>query len=483
LIPAELLLQVVEKRGSRLMIDIFRFLKRFRVFAVFCILWALFENCKATTNGIIDSEQQGQYSIPIEEAVLDNGLRVIVIRTNSGDSVEMHIVYFVGFGDDARSVVGISHFTEHMMFKGTTSLSGSRLKTLLEKYNRLSNAYTFNDVTVYHRQCRKDFIDINLKIEADRMSNLLLDDEEINKERNVIIEERKMRVESNPRQRYMYEAALKMLYLYSNYSYPGIGYLDQINACTKTAIENHYKNFYVPNNAAIVFAGDITIKEAVKKVGKYFKNIKKGNIQRNRIEDPEDTGLRFTMDHEDAQISMHDLDIIYQINRNLINTMKKTIIVEMVANILAGREDSILHRVLVDEKESVHSVGAYVDHRAYGKGRVSVSMILREGRSREMVDQEVNRIIGAFADKYVTDETVEREKIKLLDYIDMMLDDPGEAAGYVVLNLGNGYKIQDIKEPKRLVKSITTAEVKNAAKAIFTDQNRVLQIYSHPKKP
>ncbi|MDR1476060.1 MAG: insulinase family protein [Holosporales bacterium] len=453
------------------------------------ILCAIFTPCTFSEDRVqIDAGKQnarkqndGQ-EIEIEEEVLENGLRVVVVHTKSKNSVVCGILYFVGFGDEPRNVVGISHFTEHMMFGGTTNLSSADLKKIIEKYNKASNAFTANDITFYHHQCKKEFLDINLKIEADRMQNLLLDEDYINRERNVIIEERKMRVESDPRQKYMIESAFKILYLYSTYSYIGIGYLDQINACDRAAIETHYNKFYTPNNAAVIIVGDITLREAVEKVKTYFGHIKKkGNAERNRIIDPDDTGLTYTMEHESDQIQMHDLDTIFNINPKQIDSMKKGLIAEMLSNIVAARDDSILHQILVDKKELAFTVGSYIDNRAFDKGRLSISMILRDASSVKIADKVMSDVIADFPSKYLTQEALEKEKAKLRDSVDMIMDNPASIAQWVVVNLGTGHSVSDIKNIRKCVRSIKLDDLKAAAKQIFTKKNRILQIYSHPK--
>ncbi|MDR2598204.1 MAG: insulinase family protein [Holosporales bacterium] len=454
-----------------------------RLFFCIAVLCAFFvRNVFSGEENKVEEQVSELTPLEIEEEALENGLRVIVVHTNTKASIVCGVLYFVGFGDEPRNLVGISHFTEHMMFGGTTNLSSKGLKEIIEKYNKNSNAFTTNDITFYHHQCRKQFLDVNLKIEADRMQNLLLDEDYIERERKVIIEERKMRVEADPRQKYMYESAFKILYLYSTYSYPGIGYIDQIMACDKSAIEAHYKKFYTPNNAAVIIVGDITLKEAVEKVNKYFGSIKKRgeNAKRDRIIDPKNTGLTYTMNHESEQIQMHDLDTIYHVNRDLIDSMKNILIVEMVSNLLAARGDSVLAQHLVDKKELAYVIGSYVDNRAFDKGRLSISMILRDGKYVKAADEEMTKVINDFADKYLTAELVEKEKIKMLDQIEMMKDDPDALMQLVVLNIGNGYNLLDIKNIKKIIKSITIDDVRSIAKEILQKQNRILQIYSHP---
>ncbi|MDR1234149.1 MAG: insulinase family protein [Holosporales bacterium] len=431
------------------------------------------------------SNQQPQKNITpidIQEEVLENGLRIVVINTKCKGAVVFGVLYFVGSADDPRSSIGVSHFTEHLMFGGTKNLGSMELKELLGRYNANTNAFTNNDVTCYTHYCRKEFLDINLKIEADRMQNLLLDEDYINREREVIIEERKTRLESDPRQKFMVEAAYKIMYLYSTYSYPVIGYVDQILRCDKATLLTHYNKFYKPNNAVIVLVGDIKLKEAVNLVRKYFGGIqKKDDVKRKRVIDPKQSelGLTYTIEHESEQTSMHDLDTIYNIDRNLINTIKKVIIVEIIQNILAGGEDSILSQNMVDKKELVYVIGSYVDIKAYDKGRFSISTIMREGKNVKTVDAALTELINNFPN-LLTPELFERAKAKMLDCIEMMEDDPEDVMQWCVTNLGNRYRISDIRNVKKILQEITFEEVKQMARTIFTKKNRIMQIYTHP---
>jgi zinc protease len=280
----------------------------------------------------------------------------------------------------------------------------------------------------------------------------------------------------------MLESALKILYLYSTYSYSGIGYMDQIMACNKAAIEAHYNKFYTPNNAAVVIVGDITLKEATEKVRKYFGSIKKrGNAKRDRVIDPEDTGLTYTMEHESEQIQMHDLDTIYNVDRELINSLKKVIVIEMLSNILAARGDSVLYQLLVDQKGLAYIVGSEVDNRAFDKGRFSISMVLVDGKNVKVANDEMTKAIENFINNGITNEVLKREKVKMMDQLNMMKDSPIDIMGLVVNNVGNGHKISDIRDIGKIINSIKLSDIKNAAKEILQKRNRILQIYSHPK--
>jgi zinc protease len=330
--------------------------------------------------------------------------------------------------------------------------------------------------------CNKIFLDIDLKIEADRMQYLLLDEKEIESEKNVVIEERKMRTESNPITKYMEEAAWKATYFFSNYSYPVIGYIDQIKACNAEELKKHYNRFYVPNNAFILLVGDITIEEAKKLVAKRFGAIPKGKeIKRNRIIDPENTGLTYTIDNESSQISVHNLNIIYKLSRGLIDNIKESITVELVSGILARGESSVLYQEIVEKKKLAHVLDSYVDIRAYDKGRLNIATVFRENYTETQITHEINSIINDFSEKYLTRERFEREKNKFLDQIEMLEDNPYNMTMFVITNIVNGYKLEDLKNIKNIIRNITFEEAKTMAEKIFNKKNRIMKIYSHPE--
>ena len=434
---------------------------------------------------VVEKTQQKKKSEPelnIQESILENGLKIYVVQINTHGSVDMLLGYNVGSADDQLSTMGSSHFLEHMMFKGTKNISSEKLNNAVEKYNKYTNAFTNCDITCYVHKCNKVFLDIDLKIEADRMQNLALKKEDIEKERQVIIEERKM-ANSNPLTKYVQDAEMRALFLYSNYSYPIVGCIEQIKACDKKSLEKHYKKYYSPNNAFLLFVGDITKDEALAKAKKYFGHIKMGEeIKRERVIDPEYTGLTHSIDHSSKQISIHNLSLTYKINRNLIDTLKKHMIVDIMNSILADGCSSILYQNIVDKKELSYNIGSYLDVRAFDKGTLHISTVFRENTTDQIVEKEINSIVYNFAEKYLTKELFEKEKIKYLDQLDIMKDNPSNVQSLVLSNLVIGYKIEDINNAKKIINSVKIEDVKDVANKILTAENRILRVYTHPKE-
>ncbi len=440
--------------------------------------------CGIQANQIkIEKTQTDNSRLNIQESTLDNGLKIIVLNMKTNGVIFGGVGYLVGSGDDPRNVVGISHVLEHMMFKGTKNLSGEDLKKIIFVCNKYSNAFTSHDITFYVHMSDKPSLDTDLKIEADRMQNLQINDADLKKEKEVIIEERKMRTESNPITNYMEEAAWKSMYLFSNYSYPVIGYMDQIKACDQMEVRKHYNKFYKPNNAFVLLVGDINIKEATQKVQKYFGKIKKGSvIERERVIDPDNTGLTHTMDHESDQISVHNLNLIYKIDRKLFNDTKKLVTLEIAAGILSSGDSSVLHQNIVDKKELSYDVDSMLDIRAFDKGRLNIATVFRENQNDKNVESEMTSIINDYADKYLTKELFEKEKEKSLDQLEMLGDNPQNMGMFILTYIVNGYKLDEVKDIKNIIKGIKFEDVKSLSKQLFTKKNRIMRIYSHPKE-
>jgi zinc protease len=462
-----------------------RFLKKVLLFSVFfCISECCCVNC-GTAKPDVTANSHHEYCAPlnIKAKTLSNGLKVIVVNMGVSDVIAVGIGYLVGSGDDPRNVVGVSHFLEHMMFHGTQNLDGEKLKEILFIYNKYSNAFTSFDITFYTHLCNKSFVDINLKIEADRMRNLKLEELAVIKEKEVIIEERKMRMESDPRINHVEEAISKTIHLFSNYSYPIIGYLDQIQSCNRNVIQEHYDKFYVPNNAFVLFAGDVTMQEAVAKVEKYFGAIPKGrDVERTRVIDPINTGLSFCVNHESEQISTHSLNIAYKVDRALFCDVKKLMILEIAVGILAGGESSVLYKNIVDIKKLSYDIAGHLDVRAFDKGILNISTTFRENKKADVIEAEVISLINKFANELLTIELFEREKQKVLDQIEMLEDNPQGMMNLILGYIVNGYNLDEIKDIKSIVKQITFEEVKNAVEILVNSRNRLMKVYSHPKE-
>jgi zinc protease len=192
--------------------------------------------------------------------VLQNGLQVVVVPDHRAPVVTQMIVYKVGAADDPPGISGLAHFFEHMMFRGTRSVPGGGFSQMIARNGGDDNAFTTHDYTVFHEQIARDKLRFVAHLEADRMTNLDLSESAVMAERDVVAEERRLRVDSDP-QALVLEQAEAALYLSHPYGRPVIGWPEEIRRIGRAEAENFYRRHYAPNNAILIVAGDTTAEE------------------------------------------------------------------------------------------------------------------------------------------------------------------------------------------------------------------------------
>ncbi|RKY50488.1 MAG: hypothetical protein DRP91_01570 [Candidatus Neomarinimicrobiota bacterium] len=211
----------------------------------------------------------------VKEFYLDNGLKVITYEMHAAPIIFSCLVYNVGSKYESFGQTGISHIVEHMMFQGTKRFPKGVIADLIASNGGVFNAYTSTDVTVYYELLPKNRIDLALDIESERMYKCVFDPQEFEREKKVIIEERKMRVDNNPKGLRM-EELNTLLYKCHPYRNPVIGWMEDIERITRDQAYAYYKKYYTPNNATLVLVGDFDTNEMLKKVKKYYGRVPKG---------------------------------------------------------------------------------------------------------------------------------------------------------------------------------------------------------------
>ena len=185
-----------------------------------------------------------------------------------GRPVITHMIWYRnGSADDPVSKSGIAHFLEHLMFKGTSNHPQGKFSELIADLGGQENAFTSNDYTAYFQRVAKEHLDVCMEYEADRMKNLVLSDEEVTPERNVVLEERRMRTDSDPSEQ-LGEALQAALFTQHPYGRPIIGWSHEIEGLDRTDALAYYDRFYTPENAILVVAGDVEAQEVIRPCGK-----------------------------------------------------------------------------------------------------------------------------------------------------------------------------------------------------------------------
>ena len=191
---------------------------------------------------------------------LSNGLHVVVIPDRRTPVVTQMIWYKVGSADETPGKSGLAHFLEHLMFKGTAAHPAGEFSQLISRIGGNENAFTSYDYTAYYQRVSRDQLATMMAFEADRMTGLILKDENVLPERDVVLEEYNMRVGNSPDAR-LTEQIMAALYLNHPYGRPVIGWHQEIEKLNREDALAFYKRFYAPNNATLVLAGDVSVDE------------------------------------------------------------------------------------------------------------------------------------------------------------------------------------------------------------------------------
>ncbi len=227
----------------------------------------------------------------LRHITLDNGLRVIVQEEHTAPLVSVWCWYRVGSKDERPGLTGISHWVEHMNFKGTTNIPHDQVKGIIEQFGGSWNGYTWIDQTTYLETATREALDRMLFIEAERMAHCLYEPEECESERTVIISE--LHGGENDPDQLLDQELTATAFKAHPYRHPTIGWLPDLQTMTRDDLYGHYRRYYIPNNATLVVVGDVDAEDALRKIERHFQSIEPGSSpERICTVEPEQTGER-----------------------------------------------------------------------------------------------------------------------------------------------------------------------------------------------
>jgi len=299
-------------------------------------------------------------SAGVNEYKLDNGLKVLVIEDHKAPLTTFQIWYRVGSRDEPAGKSGISHLLEHMMFKGTPKYSSKAFSKMVKRKGGVDNAFTTKDYTMYYQTLASDRIDISIELEADRMQNLILDPKEVIAERNVVMEERRMRYDDDP-QNSLYEEVIAAAFKSHSYHWPVIGWMSDISSIERSDLLSHYRAYYSPDNAVIAVSGDVQADEIIKKIKASFGSIPPAS-SRTVVTSKE------TEQKGERRISLKreaELPYIITVYHTPSFPHPDSYALEVLGMILSGGKSSRLYRSIVYEKKL--AIGASADYSGFNK--------------------------------------------------------------------------------------------------------------------
>lgn len=291
----------------------------------------------------------------VHEYQLKNGLRLIVKEDHRAPVVISEIWYKVGGGYETDGTTGISHALEHMMFRGSKNYPGGQFVKIISENGGQQNASTSDDYTNYYEMMSADKLPIAFALEADRMRNLTLNPADFSKEIQVVMEERRMRIEDDP-QMLTYERFNAAAHVSSPYHHMTIGWMDDLKHMTDQDLRNWYQTWYAPNNAILVVVGDVQPQQVYQEAEKYFGNLPTSQIPVLKPQNElKPLGLRTVEVAAPAKLPW----VIMGYNTPVLNTADekwKPYALLVISAILDGGDSSRLQKELVRDSQIISSV-------------------------------------------------------------------------------------------------------------------------------
>lgn len=395
-----------------------------------------------------------------EEFTLDNGLRVVVVENHKAPLVKHMLWYQVGAVDEFHGRGGSAHLLEHLLFRGTKKVSGDEFNRIMEKNGAASNAFTSYDVTVFHQFADVSRLEVLMALEADRMQNLNISEEDFEAERKIVFQERKQVVENNPASPF-YERMRQMMWGTSPYGQPVTGQPEEIMALTYADTLDFYHKYYAPNNAILVISGDVDAATVRPLVEKYYGGLEKRPVEREK-QTPVSENLQQTMQMKLPHIATPRIVKVFMLPPHE-SLGKMMYAYYLLANFLGDGETSELYRDLVLKRHKAVGVTANYSYTTRGNTTFGISMTPStiKGFEPETAVRDLNEAIER-AKKALTAERLAQIKRKISAYMVYANDNPQTAAKWIGNMLSMGFTLDDAQNYEENINAVTLEEVRQA---------------------
>ena len=401
--------------------------------------------------------------------MLANGLQFIWLENHETPTVAVQVWYRVGSKDDPAGRSGFAHLFEHMMFKSTKRMPNEFLDRLTEDVGGENNAFTQDDVTVYHETVPSNHLERLLWAEAERLSSLEVNDENFHTERDVVKEEFRQSVLAQPYGEFG-EFTIKQSFAEHPYKRPTIGSIEELDASVLDEVRAFHATFYRPDNAVLVVAGDFDPAQLQRWVDQYFAPLAKPEtpIPRVTVEEPARTEAR-TVREYDAKVPLPALAMTWLAPKI---ASAETPALTLLAEVLAGGESSRLYQSLIYRQQLAQSAEFSADLRA-DAGLLTCEIVLASGVKIENVDVAVRAEIAAVAQLGISEvELTTARNQTLASKLAERETNSGKATelGYAATLLGDPERANATLNE---LQAVTAAQVQEVARKWFTDANRL----------
>lgn len=403
---------------------------------------------------------------------LQNGMQVVVIPDHRAPVVTQMIWFKVGGVDDPPGQSGLAHFFEHMMFRGTKKNPGDQFATLVARNGGENNAFTTHDYTAFYEEIAKDRLAMAMALEADRMANLDLSDAAVTTERNVVLEERRMRVDNDP-QALFGEQVDAALHLTHPYGRPVIGWPEEIRHIGRTEAQDFYLHHYAPNNAILVVAGDVSVEEVRNAAqAAYAKVPARALVPRAAFAEPARMAeTRIAVSSPDARVPLFMRE--YRVPSYAEAAPGQAEALETLSQLLGGDYSSALYRKLVVEKKLATNAGAAYDGYHRDAGEFTVYAYPRPGVNFAVLERAVDDAIASYARAAPTPKELARAKTQLVAGATYRRDSQYAMASAYGQALAIGLTAFDVRAWPDRIQAVAGATVMKAAHDLLIKREAV----------
>lgn len=405
---------------------------------------------------------------------LGNGLQAVVIEDHRAPVAVQMVWYRAGAADERRGVSGVAHFLEHLMFKGTDTVPSGEFSKIVEANGGSDNAFTSRDFTAYFQRVAADRLDLVMRMEADRMRHLKLTEDDWQTEREVIIEERNQRTDSDPGAIFG-EQQQAAQFLNHPYGTPVIGWRHEMEALTREDALEWYRTYYAPNNAVLVVAGDVDPAEVRRLAETWYGPLAPtpGIGPRVRAQEPPQLAER-RLSLADPRVSQPYVTRSYLAPERDPGDQKTAAALTILADLLGGSsQTSLLARRLQFETGQAVYTNAGYDGTAYDDTTFSISVVPAEGVSLAEAEAAMDGVIGDFLKDGVDAEQFRRVKTRIRAAMIYAEDDIDGLARRYGEALTTGLSVEDVKTWPDVLAAVTEEDVVAAARLVFDRRHAV----------
>ncbi len=412
--------------------------------------------------------------VPVTTFTLPNGMDAVVIEDHRAPIATHMVWYRVGAADEAPGKSGVAHFLEHLMFTATDDIAEGEFSRIIEGLGGNDNAFTSYDYTGYYQTIAVEHLELMMTMEADRMRDLILNQAAVDVEREVVLAERNQRTDSEPGALFS-EQRNAAQFMNHPYGIPIIGWRHEIETLDLDDAVNFYRQYYAPNNAILVVAGDVDPAEVEALALKHYGPLEPsdGIFERARPQEPPQLSPR-RLTFTDPRVSNPYVIRTYGAPERNSGAQEKAAALTVLAELLGGSsQTSLLGRKLLIEDQIAVAASAFYSGTSLDPDTFGFYVMPTPETSLEEAEAAVDAIIAEFLETGPDPDQLERIKTQIYASEIYAMDETARLARRYGVGLTIGLTVEDIADWPTILSAVTAEDVMNVAREVFVIENSV----------